>query len=155
MSFAISSFQNKVEAQYAILLVEAGLLDKIKKAVKKATLALVGVGLFSNTAAAFTGTGMKKYAAEATKIFQEAGIDCSVDAKITNQAGKHLAILTYKCSDGSSSIIKILKAGDAFSFLDMKMYKNSDGVVNPEIEGVAMSMTAQLREDLDKAQLDR
>ena len=110
---SIASFHHKVEAQYTVVLVQAGLMDTIKKAAKKATLALIGVGLFSSSAFAFTGSGMKKYATEATKIFKEAGVDCKVDAKVSVQGSKHTATLTYKCSDGSSSIIKIMKAGQS------------------------------------------
>ena len=151
----IDSFHAKVAAQYTVVSIEAGLMDTIKKATKKATLALIGVGLFSSSAFAFTGSGMKKYASDATKIFHEAGIDCKVDAKVSVQGKKQTASLTYRCSDGSSSIIRVLKAGDSVSYLDMKLYKNADGHVNPEIEGVAKSMAKQLHEDLNKANLDR
>jgi hypothetical protein len=134
------SYCSRIEAKFDFL-------NKLKKTVT----VLVGTGLFSTFAHGMTFSDKKldTFAKDVTKVFQDAGVECKVDAKLKKVNDKVFTVsITYKCEDGSARGIKITRVGDLTTNIETGEKKNADGIVNPEIDYAADNMLEILKEEM-------
>lgn len=136
------SFESSIEFKQAVM-AKYKILEKIKSAtksaLKKVTLGLVGIGLFSSALMANpskANTEALKYQNSIQQILKSDGSDLTVKAQ-AKKLGDKKYVLKIKIMDKESkdyAIIKITKLGDAFQDVELRTNAGSDGDLDYDVE---------------------
>jgi hypothetical protein len=134
-SFKHSEFKQTVTAKYRIV---EQLKSITKNALKKATLGLIGLGLFSSTLMANPNKANNvalKYQNSLQQLLKEEG--SSLDIKVlAKKLGGEKYVLNIKLLDKGSkdyALISVIKLGDAFQNVEYKTYAGSDGTLDFDV----------------------
>ena len=136
------SLAHSVEFKQAVI-AKYNILEKIKSAtksvLKKVTLGLVGLGLFSSALMANpnkANTEVLKYQNSIQQLIKSEGSDLDVKAQAKN-LGDGKFVLKIKIMDKDSkdyAIIEVTKLGDAFQNVKFKTNPGSDGDLDYDVE---------------------
>ena len=136
------SLESSLEFKQAVI-AKYKILEKIKSvtksALKKATIGLVGLGLFSSALMANptkTNNVALKYQNSIQQLLKSDGSDLTVNAQ-AKKLGENQFVLKIKILDKESkdyAIIKITKLGGTFQDVELRTNPGSDGDLDEDVE---------------------